>query len=226
MKVALIGCDGFVGNFIKLSLLKTENESIFVNRENYNDHVNDTFDVVINAAMPSKRFWAKKNPKLDYVETVEKTEKIIDEWKFKKLIQISSVSARCQPNTVYGKNKSESEQLCKKLDEYLILRLGPMFGPTLSKGVLLDLKQNNEVFVSGKSKYSFTDIAWIGDWISLNLDKKGLYEIGASDFIILSDLAKKINSKSVFSGEIDDQLILDFIDYPGSSNDVIKYLEE
>ena len=101
-----------------------------------------------------------------------------------------------------------------------------MFGPTLSKGVLLDLKQNNEVFVSGKSKYSFTDIAWIGDWISLNLDKKGLYEIGASDFIILSDLAKKINSKSVFSGEIDDQLILDFIDYPGSSNDVIKYLEE
>ena len=60
MKVALIGCDGFVGNFIKLSLLKTENESIFVNRGNYNDHVNDTFDVVINAAMPSKRFWAKK----------------------------------------------------------------------------------------------------------------------------------------------------------------------
>ena len=77
MKVALIGCNGFVGNFIKLSLLKTANECIFVDRENYNEHVSDTFDIVINAAMPSKRFWAKKNPKLDYVETVEKTEKII-----------------------------------------------------------------------------------------------------------------------------------------------------
>ena len=113
MKVALIGCDGFVGNFIKLSLLKTENESIFVNRENYNDHVNDTFDVVINAAMPSKRFWAKKNPRNDYIETVEKTSFFLNNYKYKKFIHISSVSARCEKNTVYGKNKKISENWSK-----------------------------------------------------------------------------------------------------------------
>ena len=226
MKVALIGCNGFVGNFIKRSLLKPDNESIFISRENYSEHMKDNFDVVINAAMPSKRFWAKKNPELDYIETVEKTKKIINDWNFKKLIQISSVSARCQINTTYGKNKSESEQLCKNLERYLILRLGPMYGPSLSKGVLIDLKQDKEVFVSGNSKYSFTDVDWIGSWISKNLDKNGLYEIGASDFIKLSDLASKINSKSVFSGDIDDQLILNFFDYPGSSSDVVRYLKE
>ena len=61
--------------------------------------------------MPSKRFWAKTNPSLDYVETVEKTDFFTSKFKFKKFIHISSVSARCQLNTVYGKNKKKVKKL-------------------------------------------------------------------------------------------------------------------
>ena len=34
--------------------------------------------------MPSKRFWAKKNPKLDFEETVNKTEYFVKCYDFKK----------------------------------------------------------------------------------------------------------------------------------------------
>ena len=64
--------------------------------------------------MPSKRFWAKNNPKLDYVETVEKTIFFCREFRFKKFIHISSVSARCQLNTIYGENKKKSEDFVLK----------------------------------------------------------------------------------------------------------------
>ena len=53
--------------------------------------------------MPSKRFWAKNNPELDYDETVRKTENIISDFKFNKIIHISSVSSRCQLHTVWKK---------------------------------------------------------------------------------------------------------------------------
>ena len=51
-----------------------------------------------------------------------------------------------------------------------------------------------------------------------------MYEIGANDYIKLSDLAKKLNSKSKFSGSLDDQIILNCNDYPGSSIDVVTFL--
>ena len=61
--------------------------------------------------MPSKRFWAQQNPKKDFRETVEKTFNIVNDWKSSKIIQISSISARSQLDTVYGRHKAASEKL-------------------------------------------------------------------------------------------------------------------
>ena len=36
--------------------------------------------------MPSKRFWAKNNPDLDYKETVEKTKFFIENFDYQKFI--------------------------------------------------------------------------------------------------------------------------------------------
>ena len=105
--------------------------------------------------MPSKRFWAKQNPKKDYIETVEKTSFFLKNYKFNKFIHISTVSARCEKNTVYGKNKKISEKLVKNNDnKNLIIRLGSMFGKSLNKGVLIDILNSKTVFINGKSKYS------------------------------------------------------------------------
>ncbi len=205
--VAVFGANGFVGSAI-CSELENKKKFVKITRENYSEFKDKEFNIIINSAMPSKRFWAKKNPKLDYEETVLKTKNILTDYKFKKIIHISSVSARCQLDTVYGRNKKESEDLVKKSKEYLIVRLAPLYGRGLTKGVLIDIINNNKVYIDGKTKYSFTDISWNAKWIIENLNLKNkLVEIGATDYIELNKLGKLINSKSEFEGVVDDQIV-------------------
>ena len=177
--------------------------------------------------MPSKRFWAKQNPELDYEETVTKTKNILLDFKFNKIIHISSVSARCQLNTVYGKNKTISEELVKKTKDYLIVRFAAMYGKGLTKGVIMDMINNSKVYINGKSKYSFTDVSWNAKWIVDNLNlKEKLVEIGATDYIELNQLAKLINSISEFDGEIDDQIILNKSYKFDSSMQVLSFIKQ
>ena len=176
--------------------------------------------------MPSKRFWAKNNPDLDFIETVEKTKFFIEKFIYKKFIHLSSVSARCQIHTIYGANKKKSEDIVLKNSNNLILRLGPIYGDGLDKGVLIDMLNSKTVYIDGSSKYSFTSLKWIGEWICENsISYSGLKEIGSKDFLVLNEIAKKINSKSVFQGEIDNQLIIDEETYNSKSGEVFDFLK-
>ena len=91
--VALIGANGFVGKSIKKYILNDKSKILTcVTRKNYEAaKYEKEYDILINASMPSKRFWAKQNPKLDFCETVEKTFNIVNDWKSSKIIQISSI---------------------------------------------------------------------------------------------------------------------------------------
>ena len=224
--IAVLGANGFVGSAI-CSELKNKRNFIKITRENFSQYKDEEFNIIINSAMPSKRFWAKQNPELDYKETVLKTKNILLNYKFKKIIHISSVSARCQLNTVYGRNKKESEDLVKRAKEYLIVRLAPLYGKDLTKGVLIDMLNNCKVYIDGSTKYSFTDISWNAKWIvkNLNLQNK-LVEIGATDYIELNELRKLINSKSEFEGEIDDQIVQNKSYKSDSSMLVLDFLEK
>ena len=184
--IAVFGANGFVGSSI-CSELKNKRNFIKITRENFSQYKDEEFNIIINSAMPSKRFWAKQNPELDYKETVLKTKNILLNYKFKKIIHISSVSARCQLNTVYGRNKKESEDLVKSAKEYLIVRFAPLYGKGLTKGVLIDMINNSKVYIDGSTKYSFTDISWNAKWIveNLNLQNK-LVEISEINDILFA----------------------------------------
>jgi nucleoside-diphosphate-sugar epimerase len=206
--IAVFGSNGFVGSAICRKFKKNKIQIVEINRQNYSKYISKNFNIIINSTMPAKRFWAKKNPELDYKETVVKTKNIISDFKFKKIIHISSVSARCQLNTIYGNNKKKSEDLIRNLNNYLIIRLGPLYGKDLLKGVLIDMIQDKKVFIDGKTKYSFTDVDWNAEWIMNNLNLSNeVVEIGATDYIQLDELSKLINSKSKFEGDLDDQII-------------------
>ena len=224
MIIGILGANGFVGNEIYNNLKNKYKNIISLTRENYLDFVELNFDYIINSAMPSKRYWAKNNPNLDYEETVNKTKFFIENFSFKKFIHISSISARCQVDTIYGRNKKLSEDLCKKLNSYLIIRLGPLYGNKLSKGVIIDMINNSTVYVSGESKYAFTDIKWFGEWLCKNIDLEGLIEVGPNNYIKLLDLAKTINSNSKFEGPVDNQIILTNKKFDNDANNVINYI--
>jgi dTDP-4-dehydrorhamnose reductase len=207
--IGVLGANGFVGRSICSVLKNRKIKFKKITRTNFLKFQKFKFDILINSSMPSKRFWAKKNPSKDYEETVNKTLFFCKKYKYKKFIHLSSISSRCQKNTIYGKNKYLSELIVKKLKNYTIYRLGPMYSKTLDKGVLIDLKNSKSVFVNKKSKYSFTDLRWISNYIVKNLrsNKNKIEEIGSFDYYVLEDLKKIVKSKSKFRGAIDNQLI-------------------
>ena len=223
--VALIGANGFVGKSIKKYILNDKSKILTcVTRENYVvAKYEKEYDILINAAMPSKRFWAKKNPYNDFVETVEKTFKIVNDWKSSKIIQISSISARSQLNTTYGRHIAAAEKLVEDTNN-LILRLGPMYGKYLNKGVLIDMKNNDTIYISKESLYCFAPVDWVGQWISRNLHKSGTLDIGGNNAIKLNQVAQRIGSKSKFIGPIDNQIISKEIKHAPEAIDVIDFI--
>ena len=223
--IALIGADGFVGKSIKKYILNDKSKLITcVTRENYKAAKEEKeYDILINAAMPSKRFWANQNPIKDFRETVEKTFNIVNDWKSSKIIQVSSISARSQLDTIYGRHKAAAEKLVCNTNN-LILRLGPMYGKSLNKGVLIDMKKNHTVYVSEESLYCFAPVDWVGEWISRNLHLSGTIDIGGNNPIKLNQIAKRIGSKSKFVGPIDNQVISKEIKNGPEAIDVIDFI--
>jgi len=56
--IAVFGANGFVGSAI-CSELKNKRNFIKITRENFSQYKDEEFNIIINSAMPSKRFWAK-----------------------------------------------------------------------------------------------------------------------------------------------------------------------
>jgi nucleoside-diphosphate-sugar epimerase len=86
-KIAVIGANGFVGSAL-CRQAREKFELTKVTRQNYEDCRVKEYDIVINAAMPSKRFWAFQNPLLDVKETIVKTSNIFYGWNYNKFVQI------------------------------------------------------------------------------------------------------------------------------------------
>tara|TARA_B100000700_G_C15021643_1_gene846025 strand:+ start:566 stop:1261 length:696 start_codon:yes stop_codon:yes gene_type:complete len=225
--IGLIGSNGFVGQSIKKFLLKNEKLSTTcITRENYEAKKEEKeYDIIINAAMPSKRYWASQNPHLDFHETVKKTFDIVNDWKFSKIIQISSISARSQLNTIYGRHKAAAEKIVSDGNN-LIIRLGPMYGERLNKGVIIDLINNKPVYIAKQSLYCFAPVDWIGEWIASNMNLAGVLDLGANNAISVGKVAERINSKSKFEGPIDNQIISHKIKFAPEAYNVIDYILE
>lgn len=204
-KIALIGANGYIGTALFKKLYSDKKLIVIpVTRLNYTKFKKEKYDYVINAAMPSSRFWASKNPGNDFCETVAKTADIAYGWRYGKIIQISTISARSEVSSIYGKHKLLAEKLCNPKRD-LIVRLTSTFDNTLKKGALIDILKGNQVFVSRKSRYSFSSLNFVCEWIKKNIDKKGVIEVGAKNSISLEEIAEKLNLNIEFSGRTDIQ---------------------
>ena len=207
--VAVIGAKGFVGSKICQYIISSTKFKLIpvVRGDNILDAINQS-DIVVHAANPSKRFYAENNPHEDFIETVEKTRLIKQYTNKKKLILISSISARTQLDTVYGRNRRDCELLVEG-NNALIVRLGPMFGSGKSIGALNDLISNNDVYVSENTKYAYVNIDYNAEKIVSFIDDlsvNGYVELGSKKGISLKKLKKIIGSNSKFEGKDDTQI--------------------
>ncbi len=207
ISIAVVGASGYVGSALCTAFARNLNYKLTgVTRTNHAEMRDLSFDVLINAAMPSRRFWAENNPDNDFAETVQKTADLVYGWRFGKFVQISTVSARCQLGTVYGRHKAAAEKICGFGDN-LIVRLGPMYSEKLSKGVLVNMLQGRKVFLDAESRYCFAPLEFVATWVAVNLDRSGIVEVGARNAIRLGDVANYLRAKVDFEGAIDHQEI-------------------
>lgn len=225
-QIALIGASGHVGSALFKELRKDTFLHVeAVTRKNYYYWKRHPFDIVINAAMPSARFWAENNPQKDFVETVKKTADIVYGWKYKKIIQISTVSARSEQNLIYGRHKAAAETLCNFGDN-LIVRLTALYADTLKKGALIDIINGNKVYVNEKSRYGFASLSFVCTWIAQNLGKKGIIEVGAKNTISLEEIVNYFKLSVAFEGRIDIQEVQNPKPSFPDAKEVLSYLSK
>ncbi|MBL9039941.1 MAG: NAD-dependent epimerase/dehydratase family protein [Archangium sp.] len=207
LTVAVIGASGYVGSALCASPhLTSSYDVVRVTRETYAACKRERYDVVINCAMPSARFKARNDPAWDFEATVKTTAELLYGWRYEKFVQVSSVSARCQLDSVYGRHKAAAERLCAP-EKALIVRLGPLYSAELKKGVLVDMARGQKVFVDGSSRYCFAPLAFSTQWLATNLHRVGTVEVGGRNAIALSDVAAHLGLEVEFEGAVDHQEI-------------------
>jgi len=199
-RIGILGAKGFLGRALCDESKKYEYEIIEIVRENYDKNKFEKYDIVINAATPSKKFWASKNPYQDFLETVSLTADLVYNWKYDKLIQISTMSVNQIDNHPYAINKKAAEVLTM-YRKHLILRLSNLFGEGLNKGPLFDLLNSQRIYVDIESEYSFINTAFVSKWIFNNLDKNGQVQIGARDTISLLEITEKYGLNVKWEGK-------------------------
>lgn len=207
MRVAVVGASGLFGAALTHALTTRRQDVTAVTRDTYAQAQQGVYDVVINTAMPSKRFWARQHPDLDFVETVGRTANLLYGWKFGRFVQISTVSARCERDTVYGRHKAAAEVLCERPDA-LVVRLTALYGAAMTKGAIMDIVANTPVYVDGASRYAFTPVEFAAEWVADHLDRTGLVEVGARDTVSLREIADALGRTISFSGPRQDQAVV------------------
>ena len=227
-RLALIGASGFVGSALKKAINEQgEYEIISVTRKNYENYKNEKFDLVIHSAMPSKRWWALNNPLEDFKASVGLTADIVYNWDYDKLVIISSVSARVQRDHPYGRHKHLAELLALDANpNNLVFRLGGLYGEGLDKGVIFDMINGNQVFMTKDSAFNYIDTYKASELIVKRLDRTGIVDIGARDIITIGEIAEHFNLDVDYGDrkELQDTQNPED-DYP-KAEDVITYIEK
>jgi len=225
-RVALIGSGGYVGSALLEKLQNVKKYKVTgVTRDNYSYWQKKDFDIVINAAMPSKRLWAEQNPAKDFVETVKKTADLVYGWHYNRFVQISTISARSELDKVYGRNKAAAEKI-SLFDNNLIIRLTSTYDDKLQKGAVIDILNGQKVWVDGKSRYSFASLDFVTGWIVANLERKGIVEVGARNSLSLEKIANHLSIKVKFQGKLDHQIVKNPLPEFPDAKEILSYLKE
>jgi nucleoside-diphosphate-sugar epimerase len=225
--ICVIGAEGFVGAAICKEIEKRSNfHLVKVTRHDEMKKMIEQSDIIIHSANSSRRFFANQNRSVDLFETIEKTLKILKYSKDKKIILVSTLSARAQQDTPYGAHRRACELLLDHKKD-LIVRLGNMFGPHNTKGVLFDIINDKDVYASATTKCAFVDVRYNAlKIVEMMLSETGLIELGAKNHIELGKIARTIGSRCKFVGVTDTQLPLDVPSDAPSVDLVFKFINK
>lgn len=154
MKTALIGYTGFVGQ----TLLRSQAFDDLYRSTNIQDIRGKSYDLVIGAGAPAKKWLANKDPDGDRL-AIDTLIEHLSHVKTKTFVLISTVDVFKSPIDVdenslidtqdlhpYGFNRWRLENFVREhFDNSLIIRLPGLVGIGLKKNIIFDFKNNNNL---------------------------------------------------------------------------------
>ena len=191
--IFVLGAKGFVGSSV-LSVLRSIDECVGIDRNNYEEHAGRKCDVLVNANGNSKKYLSAEQPVLDFDLSVRSVARSIQDFPTDCYVHISSVDVYTNFNDAlltaedvridnsqqspYGFHKWLAETYVRRwCANWLILRLGGMIGPGLRKGPMYDLMNDVPLRVHIDSRFQYIPTKSIGEVIAFLLHKSVRQEV-------------------------------------------------
>lgn len=193
LTVALLGGRGMLGSDL-VRLLGRRYEVEAIDLDNYDSYRGRNYDVMVNANRNSKRFWANEHPAEDFEASTGSVMRSLFDFEYQTYVYISSPDIYEDPTSPattlehvpggmsalspYGFHKHLSEELVRRYAKnFLILRSAALLGTRLAKGVVFDIVQGRELYVTPDSRLQFITTDAVADIIETLLQEKSTGEV-------------------------------------------------
>lgn len=170
--IGVIGKTGLVGSAICDYFNHHGYEVCGINRSNYQACIGHSFEILINANGTGHKGQANRDPQKDFELNVNSTLRYLFDFKYDVFVQMSTIDVYHSPSvqaqtqeeieiqgnqlSPYGLHRYIAEQLVQKYcAHWLVLRLGGLVGPGLSKNPIFDWANGRNLFVSPQSCLTF-----------------------------------------------------------------------
>jgi len=204
MKVALIGCTGFVGQ----SILRSREISHRISRNNIASYAGAHFDLLIIAAGDARKWYANQNPRED-AQHIRGLQAAISRVRASRVVQISTVDvldgkagdeqipiipSHCD---TYGRNRLELEDFVRKqFVRCSVVRLPGLFGRGLKKNMIFDISQGRALSgFNPKSTFQWFDMNEVNRIIDLSLEHELPLLHVCGEPLIAGELASALNGQ-------------------------------
>lgn len=208
----VLGGSGFVGSAIVEEAGRRGYNVLSVGRQNYQEFVGTTCDILINAAGNSRKYLATQDPKEDFDRSVRSVEYSLNEFRASLYIYLSSIdvySDLADPNrnhetspidanrlSAYGFHKYMAEQLVRfHAKSWLIFRMGGFVGHGLWKNSIYDMLKHKPLRVCPDSAYQYLNTRHLAE-IAFQMLESGaraeVFNVTGDGLASLRDIAAMI----------------------------------
>ena len=182
MKIFILGGKGFIGSAFARFCERNGKECRIIDLDNYEENKGKACGLFINADGNSKKFLAAENPLEDFRLSVVSLLHSLRDFRFDRYVYISSVDVYPDCSTPattvedislpsgrqsnYGFHKLLGELMIKHYaPEWIIVRLGGILGPGLTKNPVFDLLHDRPLRVNEESKYQYLPSDFVAETV-------------------------------------------------------------
>jgi nucleoside-diphosphate-sugar epimerase len=170
--IFIIGGNGFVGSAFTRYCEAQGLEHSVITRENYNNFVGHSCQILINANGNSKKYLADERELEDFDASVRSVRASLVDFRYELYVYISSCDVyadHANPETTredapilanqqskYGFHKYLAEQCVQKIaNQWLIFRMGGFVGPALKKNPIFDILRGGPLWLDQESELQY-----------------------------------------------------------------------